>query len=70
MALRDSQIGKEVWIRNPASNRVTQIGKEVWENTNNTSLLRVTQIGKEVWITTGSVTPSNVFFFQPVMPPH
>jgi len=71
MSIRDTQIGKDVWITNPSSLRVTQIGKEVWETNHVTSYLRVTQIGKEVWITTGSAPPSSgVFFFQPVMPPH
>ena len=52
MSLRDTQIGKEVWVSDPANNRLTQIGKEVWENTNNTSKIRVSQIGMEVWQTT------------------
>jgi hypothetical protein len=52
MALRVTQIGKEVWLRNPANIRVTQIGKEVWLR--NPSNIRVTQIGKEVWRTTAN----------------
>jgi hypothetical protein len=69
MSLRNTQIGKEVWVKDPSNLRTTQIGKEVWEQTNNTSKLRVAQIGKEVWITTaGGTATSNVFPVQVVMP--
>ena len=52
MALRVTQVGKEVWVQNPSNIRVTQIGAEVWIANNNNSNIRTTQIGLEVWRTT------------------
>lgn len=47
MAIRVTQLGNEVWVRNPSNIRVTQIGLEVWINP--LSHIRVTQVGLEVW---------------------
>jgi hypothetical protein len=52
MAIRVTQVGNEVWVRNPSNIRVTQIGNEVWLR--NPSNIRVTQVGKEVWRTTAN----------------
>jgi hypothetical protein len=52
MALRVSQVGKEVWYSAPGNLRVTQLGNEVWINNSNNSNIRVTQLGKEVWRST------------------
>jgi hypothetical protein len=48
MAIRVTQVGNEVWVKNPAHIRVTQIGNEVWV-TPFAGNLRVTQAGIEVW---------------------
>lgn len=54
MAIRVTQIGVSVWVKNPSNIRVTQASVSVWLN--NPSKIRVTQIGNEVWVH----NPSNI----------
>ena|GEM_PF-4499234 len=54
MAIRVTQVGKEIWYSGPVGNlRATQVGTEVWYP-GPVGNLRITQIGLEVWRTTTS----------------
>lgn len=50
MSIRVTQIGNEVWVRNPSFIRVTQIGNEIWIVPSG-GRVRVTAINLTVWRT-------------------